>query len=233
MAPARMTRRQWYVFAGGAAVAVILAGVVAFMLSGLGGPAYTPPSLPVLSPVAAPSASAAPSQSPAAVPALAVYARSAPVQLSIPAISVSARVEPVYDPGGVLQTPPLTVRNLTGWWAGSGPGNPAQSYSPGQQGPAVIVGHIDSAAAGPLVFWNLGKLHTGDKAEVTLASGQHVWFAVYALQEVPKTAFPTARVYGPTKVPELRLITCGGGFDSATGHYLDNLIVYLREIPAP
>ena len=105
-----------------------------------------------------------------------------------------------------------------GWWDGGS--------APGQDGPAVLAGHIDSAAAGPLVFWNLHKLVAGDSVETVLANGNTVLFKVTALQEVSKNAFPTQQVYGPTSGPALRLITCGGSFDSASGHYQDNLIVY-------
>jgi hypothetical protein len=82
---------------------------------------------------------------------------------------------------------------------------------------------------GNLTFANLDQMKAGEAAQVTLADGATVWFTVYATQEVSKTAFPTSEVYGPTQGPELRLITCGGAFDSATGHYVDNFIVYLKE----
>jgi hypothetical protein len=45
-----------------------------------------------------------------------------------------------------------------------------------------------------------------------------------------KDRFPTQAVYGPTPDPELRLITCGGAFDYATGHYLSNIVVYATEV---
>ena len=61
------------------------------------------------------------------------------------------------------------------------------------------------------------------------ADGTEVPFRVYAVREFVKADFPTALVYGPTEGPELRLITCGGGFDSATGHYLDNIVVFARS----
>ena len=117
--------------------------------------------------------------------------------------------------------PPLSAPNLAGWWDG-GP-------APGQDGPAVIAGHVDSAQAGPLVFWNLRLLKPGDTVTVDPAG---VTFTVTAVTQVAKTSFPTSQVYGPTPGPELRLVTCGGTFDSATGHYLSNLIVYATEVKA-
>jgi hypothetical protein len=41
-----------------------------------------------------------------------------------------------------------------------------------------------------------------------------------AKTRLPPSLFDTA---GP---PRLALVTCGGPFDSATGHYLDNIIVW-------
>jgi hypothetical protein len=204
--------------AAGACVLVIGGGIAGTALAG--GHSYTPPSLPVKAP------SAAPSTSPVAVPpkVAAAIARSVPVQLSIPAIGVSnATVVPEGTTDGSLDVPPLSGPQAydVGWWDG---GN-----TPGQDGPAVLVSHVNSAAMGNLTFAHLDEMKPGEEAEITLADGATVWFTVTGTQEVSKTAFPTEAVYGPTQGPTLRLITCGGPFDSATGHYLDNFIVYANE----
>jgi sortase (surface protein transpeptidase) len=96
---------------------------------------------------------------------------------------------------------------------------------PGDVGPAVIDGHVDSPTA-PGVFLHLAKLRPGDRIEVTLSNAQVKTFAVTKTLAAPKTHFPTRAVYGPTPAPELRVITCDGIFDKATGHYLDNLVVF-------
>ena len=93
------------------------------------------------------------------------------------------------------------------------------SVTPGRQGPSVIIGHVDSAEAGPSVFFELGRLRPGERAEVVRADGVTVTFEVTEVAVYPKDAFPTDRVYGPTAGPELRLITCGGSFDSGAGSY--------------
>ena len=148
----------------------------------------------------------------------AALARSVPVRLSIPAIGVNAPVMQLgLGPGDVLAVPPLADHNLTGWWDG-GP-------SPGQDGPAVIVGHIDSAT-GPSVFYDLRYLKAGDTVTITLADGKTAAFRVTGLQQTLKTAFPTQAVYGSVPYPALRLVTCGGTFDYATGHYLSSIIVF-------
>jgi LPXTG-site transpeptidase (sortase) family protein len=96
---------------------------------------------------------------------------------------------------------------------------------PGDIGPAVIAGHVDSVTE-PAVFARLGELRPGDEVRVTLSTGAVEVFAVDSLTSAPKDAFPTQLVYGPTPTAQLRLITCDGVFNSSTGHYLDNLIVF-------
>jgi hypothetical protein len=100
------------------------------------------------------------------------------------------------------------------------------SSTPGSLGPAVIVGHVDSAAQGPSVFFNLGDLRPGDKVLVTRADGLVAVFRADGVRRYPKAHFPTMRVYGNTDYAALRLVTCGGAFDYATDHYLDNIVVF-------
>lgn len=176
-----------------------------------------------------------PSPQGASPPAAATIPVSKPVRIVIASIGVNAPVEPVglcpqagMDcsgvPAGALAAPPLEAPNVTGWWSGGG--------YPGQAGtPAVIDGHVDSAALGPMVFWKIsnGQLEAGSQIEVDLASGAHVVFTVTSIVQAAKAAFPTHEVYGATTVPALRLITCGGTFDPATGHYESNDIVFATE----
>jgi LPXTG-site transpeptidase (sortase) family protein len=153
-----------------------------------------------------------------------VLARSLPVSIRVPAIGVSAPVQEVGDNAdGTVQVPPLDSPNLTGWYK-YGP-------TPGQPGDSVILGHVDTAS-GISVFYYLRDLKAGDKIYVTLTDGKVATFEVDGLQKVPKDAFPTASVYGKSGYASLRLITCGGTFDEATGHYLYNIIVYAHLIAA-
>lgn len=154
------------------------------------------------------------SASAAASPSAAVTAAERPVSVDIPAINVHTTLQQLgLDATGALEPP----TNLTqaGWYTGS--------PVPGQNGPAIIAGHVDSFR-GPAVFFDLKLLKTGDVVTVGLSSGEHVTFHVMLVKSYPKDAFPTADVYGARPDPELRLITCGGGF--ASGHYLDNIVVY-------
>jgi hypothetical protein len=143
---------------------------------------------------------------------------SLPIKLDIPKIGVHAPVSTLgLKSDGTIQEPPLSKPNLTGWYR-LGP-------TPGETGPAVIAGHVD-AHGGPAVFYRLKQLHRGDRATITRKDGSVVIFQVDAIQQVPKDAFPTKKVYGDIAFPGLRLITCGGSFDRSTGHYIDNVIAY-------
>ena len=139
-----------------------------------------------------------------------------PVSLTIPAIGVrTGLVHLGLTSAGALQVPSDTT--VAGWYTGSA--------RPGATGAAVIVGHIDSKN-GPGVFFRLRLLHAGSRVYVRRADGTLAVFRVTSVRSYPKARFPTLAVYGPVPDAELRLITCGGAFDVATGHYLSNLIAY-------
>lgn len=88
-----------------------------------------------------------------------------------------------------------------------------------------MLGHVDSTG-GPGVFFRLGALRPGDEIDVVRADGQTAVFRVDRVAEYPKSAFPARLVYVPTHYPSLRLVTCGGNFDAATGNYLDNIVAF-------
>jgi sortase (surface protein transpeptidase) len=141
-----------------------------------------------------------------------------PVRIEIPAIGVRAPIIRLgLNPDRSLEVPKNYAE--TGWWSGGS--------RPGETGPAVIVGHVDSKT-GPAVFYRLTELRRGEKIIVVRRDGTRVSFTVQGTERFPKDDFPTQRVYGRTDGPTLRLITCGGDFDSSTGHYVDNWIVYAR-----
>lgn len=141
---------------------------------------------------------------------------SPPTRVQIPAIGVDTTLENLtIDASGRLAAP--VDFDLAGWYSGG--------VVPGQVGPAIIAGHVDSPTA-PAVFADIGALAAGDEIFVTLADGSALTFVVSGTTQSAKAEFPTAAVYSNVPAPELRLITCGGIFDPSTGHYLDNLIVF-------
>ena len=153
------------------------------------------------------------------VPAVAEKRAADPVRLRIPAIGVDAPVDPLtVDGNGIL--PPPNANDRTGWWR-AGP-------EPGERGPAVIVGHVDSYK-GPAVFIHLTDLSSGDQILVDRADGTTATFVTRRVEQHAKDAFPTHAVYGDTPDPQLRLVTCGGQFDYKDRRYLDNVIVYAER----
>ena len=150
-------------------------------------------------------------------------ARSVPLALAIPAIRVRAKIIALgLRPDGSPAVPPLATPFVTSWYD-PGP-------TPGAPGAAVIFGHVDSAAVGPAVFYDLGRLRTGDLIDVTLADRRTAVFRVYGAGLYLKTDFPSLGVYGYTRWPTLRLITCGGEFDRRSGQYLGNVVVFAEYV---
>jgi sortase (surface protein transpeptidase) len=143
---------------------------------------------------------------------------SRPERLSIPAINVQA---PILDVGlaadGSVDVPPLRRHNEAGWFDG-GP-------TPGQFGPALIVGHADTRT-GPSVFHQLPKLKRGQKIEVLRADGSVAVFEVTSVERYNKGRLPLQRVYGDYSRPSLRLMTCGGTWLGDRAGYSDNIIVF-------
>ena len=149
-----------------------------------------------------------------------VLPRSEPLSIDIPRIGVHSKLQYLgLTENGELEVPAPGPRyNDAAWYR--------YSPTPGSLGPASISGHVDSAEGGPSVFYRLGPLRPGDGILVTRADGVVAEFRVSGVQVFPKDAFPTALVYGNTDHAALRLITCGGPFNSASGHYLDNVVVF-------
>ncbi|HEY0531105.1 MAG TPA: class F sortase [Actinoplanes sp.] len=143
----------------------------------------------------------------------------APVRIRIPAMHIDSKLINLgLRSDGSVAVPPRT--DIAGWYDG-GP-------RPGQPGPAVILGHVDSKD-GPGIFIDLHAMKAGTLIQVERADGSSVTFAITKVQKVSKTKFPTDLVYAPTLDPTLRLVTCGGSFDPAKGSYRDNVIAFAVE----
>lgn len=141
---------------------------------------------------------------------------SAPIEITIPAIGVtSAIVDLGRNADGTVEVP--SSFHVVGWYK--------FAVTPGQVGPAVFLGHVDSQS-GPGIFYRLGQLRVGDRVVVKRRDGRTVTFAISGVREYAKAAFPSIDVYGNTPVPTIRLVTCGGAFDPATRHYLSNVVAF-------
>ncbi|MFF4836205.1 class F sortase [Streptomyces sp. NPDC001315] len=146
---------------------------------------------------------------------------SVPDRVRIPAIQVDAPVTPVgLDTDGWVDAPPPEDPNLAGWFTGA--------VSPGEKGTAVIVGHVDNQQ-GPAVFYGLGALKKGNRIEVARKDEKTAVFEIYGIEVFAKSNFPSDRVYASKGAPELRVITCGGGFSKQHG-YDGNVVVFARLV---
>jgi len=143
-----------------------------------------------------------------------------PYWLLIPAIGVSSDVVRLgLTAAGTLQVPPTAA--VAGWYT--------RSPRPGGVGSSIIAGHIDSKL-GPGVFYRLSRMRRGEYVYVIRANHTLAVFEVTSVRTYAKSGFPAKTVYGPVPDAELRLITCGGTFDFATGSYLSNVVVYATLI---
>lgn len=185
-------------------LAILLAGTVAATVAAAG---YLTTKQAVTRPISTPGASA---------PGVVTSQPSEPLRLRIPAIDVNTALQPLgLLADGTLQPP--SAWQTAGWYR--------DGVIPGKSGPAVIVGHVDSLS-GPAVFYRLRQLRPGDLVVVQRRDGRMLTFVVDRLAAYPKSAFPTAAVYGATPLPALRLVTCTGDFDWHAHNYLDNLVVF-------
>jgi sortase (surface protein transpeptidase) len=202
------------------AVLAIGAGLLVVGLSGHA-PRWSPPPVPAASAAVAAAAPAAK----APRHRLLGMRRSVPVAVDIPAIGVHAQIIPLgTEPDGEVAVPSLSTPFLASWYD-RGP-------TPGQPGAAVLLGHVDAAGVGPAVFYRLGDLVPGNLIYVTRRDSQTAEFRVTSVGLYPQNAFPTMRVYGRTRRPALRLVTCGGQYDWTTHLYLDRTIVFADFVGA-
>jgi hypothetical protein len=145
--------------------------------------------------------------------------RSVPTHLDIPAIGLSTSLMALgLNTDGTIVVPPLRHNAPAGWYQ--------YLATPGETGPAVILGHVDTARDGPAVFYRLRELRAGDAVTVHRADGSSAVFTVNQVTEYPKSAFPANAVYGSVDRPVLRLITCGGTFDHLRHQYRSNVIAF-------
>ncbi|KOT94918.1 class F sortase [Streptomyces sp. ESR1.13] len=205
----RRKRAPWGV------IALVLLTGLALIRNGSGEFDVGPPQ--PASAAAAPDTRAAPGD--AAAPGVAPLPYSVPDRVSIPAIQVDAPVMGVgLDADGWVDAPPPEDPNLAGWFTGA--------VSPGEKGTAVVVGHVDNQQ-GPAVFYGLGALKKGNKVEIHRQDGKTAVFEIYGIEVFEKDNFPGDRVYGSKGTPELRVITCGGGFTKQNG-YDGNVVAFAR-----
>lgn len=145
-------------------------------------------------------------------------AESAPTWIKVPSIGAESSLVPLgLNDDRTVQIPPVSEPMQAGWYE--------HSPTPGELGPAVILGHVDGNGEKG-IFWRLHDVREGAEVRIGRKDGSVATFVVDRVEQVPKKSFPTDDVYGDTRAPQVRLITCGGAFDKAARSYMDNVIVY-------
>lgn len=130
---------------------------------------------------------------------------------------------------GRVEMPAYETADRAAWYR--------HSPTPGEDGPSVIFGHVDNKEK-MAAFFYLSKIRPGNEIDIVRVDKQTAVFTVDSVEQFPKNAFPTDRVYGATDGPSLRLVTCGGRYNASTGSYADNIVVFahmtgVRPSPAP
>ncbi|GAA3633614.1 class F sortase [Lentzea roselyniae] len=147
---------------------------------------------------------------------------SEPTEVRIPKIGAKSSLVPLgLNPDETIEVPPVEQPMQAGWYK--------LARTPGEPGPAVLLGHVDGNKQ-PGIFFRLKELAEGDEVEVSRKDGTTAKFRVRRTEQIAKNSFPTEAVYGETDEPELRLITCGGSYDQSARSYRDNIIVYATLI---
>ena len=146
----------------------------------------------------------------------------APTRVQIPSLGIDAPVKPteIDVKQGVL----AVEANIheTAWWVdGAAPGD--------STGSIMIAGHVDSAKAGAGAFFALKSAKPGTIVQLTSADGKTRSYRVTSVRMMPKAQLPTD-IWSQKGHNHLELVTCGGPFDAAAGHYRDNIVV--TAVPA-
>lgn len=142
-----------------------------------------------------------------------------PQTIRIPSIGVEAPVQHL----GVNEKGEMAVPdeiNEVSWFE---PG-----YNPGQNGRAVIAGHVDGVE-GPAIFWDLADVQAGDVIEVA-GEDETLTFEIYKLESIPLALADVSEVFGYTSSSELVLITCSGTYNREWGTREERLVVYAKLI---
>ncbi|MFF8829764.1 class F sortase [Streptomyces sp. NPDC015131] len=149
----------------------------------------------------------------------------APERLEVPSLGITAPVVPRgLDEDGAVDPPPYEEADTVGWFR--------DGAEPGTEGAALLVGHVDTETD-PAVFYGLSSARPGERIEVRRADGSVARFTIDDVRVFARDEFDPGKAYGPREAgrAELRLITCGGTFDRATGTYSANVVVsaYLTD----
>ena len=148
---------------------------------------------------------------------------SGPTRLLIPAIGIDASIENIgILTNGDLATPTQHPWEDVGWYH-LGP-------RPGENGSAVIAGHLDRPGGAPDVFWNLRNMQPGDIVTVVAGNGASLHFRVTQVAAYPPDQAPLQQIFANPGGKFLNLITCAGDWIPSEHQTTLRLVVYTSLI---
>ena len=138
-----------------------------------------------------------------------------PNEVSIPSLNIEAPLVPEAIADHSLDIPGDV--HEVGVWTG---GATVDATS----GTVLLAGHVNYADQGAGALYPLAGIQRHALIYLSDASGHVTTWTTTALQAYPKADLPQ-NIFAPTGPRSLVLVTCGGPFDTRTGHYLDNVVV--------
>ncbi len=138
-----------------------------------------------------------------------------PVQLTIPKIQIEAKILEV----GITKLGNMaTSGNFTdvGWYK--------YGVMPGEQGSAVLAGHVDNGLSLAGVFFHLNNLEIGDDIFITTKGGKKLHFTVKKI-ETYNFDEQNTNVFTEDSGRLLKLITCTGTWIPQNKIYSKRLVV--------
>lgn len=148
-------------------------------------------------------------------PVLARTVNAPPDRVRIPRIGVDAPVTPVgLTAAGTMDVP--AHADTVGWYT--------LAAVPGEDGSAVLSGHLDTVLGTAAVFYDLKTLVSGDEIFIRTRSGAQLRFVVRETASYPYDASPLQRIFAGTGGTYLNLITCDGTWNRKT--YDRRTVVY-------
>jgi LPXTG-site transpeptidase (sortase) family protein len=144
-----------------------------------------------------------------------------PARLMIPSIKVNAKVQHVGLTKAGNMGIPTNFKDVAWYKYGA---------IPGQEGSAVIDGHVDNGLALPGVFKHLKDIAVGDDIYIVAGNGQKTHFIVTDKTTVPKNSL-TTDIFSKTGPARLRLITCTGDWIAKDRTYSDRILITAELAP--
>jgi sortase A len=158
-----------------------------------------------------------PSPTPKPSPTISPFLIQNPKTLTIKKINVAAEIEHVGLDSQNRMDVPKNVKNVAWYKLG---------FKIGENGNAVIAGHLDTKSGAPAVFYKLNDLQNGDIVSVTDSSGKIANFRVTGKATFKYDQVPLEEVFGSSNRPKLNLMTCGGEWDEKSKNYSHRIVVY-------